>query len=438
MKIIKKLLFVTAFSIIFGLIGIQKVNAAVLADCYYHYDSSTGSYGKNSIYVEIKLTMEQNINTKQNIYTKHVKVWKYAEAGTSDLNAVLYDSDGTGKQLITFNGGLDLFTEEDFIPAGGNSKTICPTDVYFEPMNYENGITLYDDKANTDEGLDLTKPVIQGNSIYGLYSNPAFEACKDSEGSSTAHQLCIENYNKSNIGTTEPTAPTMEAYCSYIIDDHCSVKVQLYSDKTTKVFLYKESYSGGGYSSVFPSTSAVNYKDFVGDSGYICPRINTETYTDSDVCTQSTVNSLTVSTCSSGDDCKSANKATSSTESYADGTPVKDTYGNPIVNTGETDKLDCDSFKTNDGVDILNDVFTIMKILGPILLIIFGGIDFAKAALISDADAIQKSVQKFVKRLIAAALLFLIPTILSVILGFAVDAGVFTDENIPQTCINSD
>lgn len=64
----------------------------------------------------------------------------------------------------------------------------------------------------------------------------------------------------------------------------------------------------------------------------------------------------------------------------------------------------------------LQVLFNYVKIIAPILLIVFGTLDFGKAVLASDQDALKKAQGNFIKRCIAAVALFLLPTIIMWIL----------------------
>lgn len=74
----------------------------------------------------------------------------------------------------------------------------------------------------------------------------------------------------------------------------------------------------------------------------------------------------------------------------------------------------------------LNTVLTIFKIVIPLLLIIFGMIDLGKAVVSSDEKAIKSSTSSLIKKLIAALVIFFLPTIVSAIInltGEKDDAG---------------
>ena len=57
-----------------------------------------------------------------------------------------------------------------------------------------------------------------------------------------------------------------------------------------------------------------------------------------------------------------------------------------------------------------------IKVLGPSLAIVLSAIDFTKVIVSSNNDSMKKTQQKFINRLIAAVLLFFIPTLTEVIL----------------------
>lgn len=73
----------------------------------------------------------------------------------------------------------------------------------------------------------------------------------------------------------------------------------------------------------------------------------------------------------------------------------------------------------NDTIDnFIKYVMGIFYIIGPILLILFGVLDFSRATVSSDQDALRKAGKKFSKRLIATLLLFMSPIIVRIILSF--------------------
>lgn len=74
-------------------------------------------------------------------------------------------------------------------------------------------------------------------------------------------------------------------------------------------------------------------------------------------------------------------------------------------------------FCGEDGVlktfQIVGYLITIIKILVPLLLIIFGAIDFGKAVVASDDKAISKAAQMLVIRAAGGIIIFFIPTIIN-------------------------
>lgn len=82
--------------------------------------------------------------------------------------------------------------------------------------------------------------------------------------------------------------------------------------------------------------------------------------------------------------------------------------------------LGCDSlFEGDEGENlkrILSFAINVIKILIPVLLIGLGIMDFAKAIFSSSEDNMKKTQAKFIKRLILAVCIFLIPTIITFVL----------------------
>ena len=58
-----------------------------------------------------------------------------------------------------------------------------------------------------------------------------------------------------------------------------------------------------------------------------------------------------------------------------------------------------------------------LKILIPLIIIIFGVIDFAKAVASSDDKAIKSAAMALLRRLIVGVCIFFVPTVVSVIFG---------------------
>lgn len=90
---------------------------------------------------------------------------------------------------------------------------------------------------------------------------------------------------------------------------------------------------------------------------------------------------------------------------------------NEIIDENEDN---CGKIFNDDFNDFVNKVMIIFYILGPILLIFFGSLDYAKATVSSEADALKKANTRFAKRLAATILLFLTPTLVNLVISFNV------------------
>jgi len=85
------------------------------------------------------------------------------------------------------------------------------------------------------------------------------------------------------------------------------------------------------------------------------------------------------------------------------------------VNMGD-ESLDCDSIRDTDTYKILKEIFKWIQIAAPIMLVIFGVLDFGKAVISGDADAMKKSQATFVKRVIIVAAIILLPIIMDLLI----------------------
>lgn len=81
---------------------------------------------------------------------------------------------------------------------------------------------------------------------------------------------------------------------------------------------------------------------------------------------------------------------------------------------------------------VVSTIVMIVKIVVPILLIIFGMLDLAKAVIASKEDEIKKAQMTFVKRLIAAVIVFFVVSLVQVVIRFV--AG--SDETNVMGCFN--
>lgn len=77
---------------------------------------------------------------------------------------------------------------------------------------------------------------------------------------------------------------------------------------------------------------------------------------------------------------------------------------------------------------MVNQILGYVRIIVPILIILLGTLDFAKAVLAGKEDNMKKAQSTFVKRVIAGVVVFFIPTLVDIIMGLAdiVWAGEYT------------
>lgn len=79
----------------------------------------------------------------------------------------------------------------------------------------------------------------------------------------------------------------------------------------------------------------------------------------------------------------------------------------------------------------ISTIITVIKIVIPVLLVIFGMLDLMKSIVAQKEDEIKKGQQIFIKRLISGVLVFLVFTIVQFVIGFF--AGD-KDKNNIMTC----
>jgi hypothetical protein len=68
-------------------------------------------------------------------------------------------------------------------------------------------------------------------------------------------------------------------------------------------------------------------------------------------------------------------------------------------------------------MNLLKTAFNYIKIIVPILLLVFGTVDFSKAVISGDKDALTKAGKDFTKRVLIAMLIFFLPILLELLLG---------------------
>ncbi len=89
-------------------------------------------------------------------------------------------------------------------------------------------------------------------------------------------------------------------------------------------------------------------------------------------------------------------------------------------------------------VSLVHTIIVMIQVVVPLLLIIWGMIDFAKAVIGGDEDKIKAGQKTFMKRLIAAIVVFLVVTIVTLLINLV---GSLNDSNVDTnkitTCIEA-
>lgn len=87
------------------------------------------------------------------------------------------------------------------------------------------------------------------------------------------------------------------------------------------------------------------------------------------------------------------------------------------INWEDQVEVNCEGIIGEEMLDFINKIFTWIKIIAPIIVVIMGSVEFAGAILQDDKDAMKKAANKFIKRLIVAVAIFLIPTLMEFLLN---------------------
>lgn len=96
---------------------------------------------------------------------------------------------------------------------------------------------------------------------------------------------------------------------------------------------------------------------------------------------------------------------------------IKFSSKNNDFDFGDKVEVNCEGILGKDLINYINKLFGWIKISVPILLIVFGCVDFGQAILSDDKDVMKKATSKFVKRCIVAIIIFFLPTLLSFLLN---------------------
>lgn len=81
----------------------------------------------------------------------------------------------------------------------------------------------------------------------------------------------------------------------------------------------------------------------------------------------------------------------------------------------------CEDLRDTETYKWIKDIFFLIQIIVPIMLLVLGSIDFIKAVAAQKDDDMKKTQSTFIKRLIIAVAIFLMPAILNLIFSFLTD-----------------
>lgn len=111
---------------------------------------------------------------------------------------------------------------------------------------------------------------------------------------------------------------------------------------------------------------------------------------------------------------------------YDSNLECEDIFGDKI---DDGDKNDINNDGSPSLMYIINKIFTWIRIAVPILLIVLGISDFTKVVVSQDPDAMKKATSRFSKRCVMAIIIFFLPSIVMMILGWIDDYIMSTDPN---------
>lgn len=68
-------------------------------------------------------------------------------------------------------------------------------------------------------------------------------------------------------------------------------------------------------------------------------------------------------------------------------------------------------------------VITVIKIIVPIILVVMGSIDLAKAVMAQKEDEIKKAYTSLLKRVMVGIVIFFLPSIVAMVIGLVTNTG---------------
>lgn len=98
---------------------------------------------------------------------------------------------------------------------------------------------------------------------------------------------------------------------------------------------------------------------------------------------------------------------------------TKTTTKTNTYSTSNKNDIDCDSLFTKEDKELINEILQYPRIIVPILVILFGTLDLAKAVIAGKEDEMTKAKKTFTKRVLVGVTFFLIPAIINIVMYFA-------------------
>lgn len=89
----------------------------------------------------------------------------------------------------------------------------------------------------------------------------------------------------------------------------------------------------------------------------------------------------------------------------------------------------------NNLAELIHTVITLLKFGIPVLLIIFGMIDFSKGVIASKEDEAKSGQKLFIKRLISAVLVFFVASIVQLVVSIADEKNAANESEV-WNCAN--
>lgn len=113
---------------------------------------------------------------------------------------------------------------------------------------------------------------------------------------------------------------------------------------------------------------------------------------------------------------------------------LKNKLGGLDIDIDMNKEFDCkglfgDPNNPDSFISVVKKILLWIRIAVPILVIVLGFIDFSKVIVSQDPDALKKATSSFSKRCVAAIIIFFIPLIISLIMGWINDYVMSTDKN---------